>query len=109
MNRRSDLLDLRSQILRSAFVRGETSIHMESPRPKRPSRPPIQDDAREPTDYVILKRTHSAEIANHLLDVQTQMRRLEEERQGNEESKSESESESEEKKPPLVALESPPN
>jgi len=82
---------------------------MESRRPKRPSRPPTQDDSAEPTDYVILERTHSAEIADHLLDVQTQMRRLEEERKDNEESKSESESESEEKKPPLVALESPPN
>ena len=78
---------------------------MESRRPKRPSRPPTQDDSAEPTDYVILERTHSTEIADHLLDVQTQMRRLEEERKDNEESKSESEEEN----PPLVALESPPN
>ena len=68
---------------------------------KRPSRPPTQDEFREPTDYVILERTHSAEIANHLLDVQTQMIGLEEETQDNEESKSDSE----EKEPPLVASE----
>lgn len=60
-------------------MRGETSIHMESPRPKRPFRPPTPDDSREPTDYVIIDRTHSAEIANHLLEVQTPMSRLEEE------------------------------
>jgi hypothetical protein len=76
---------------------------MESRRPKTPSRPPTQHESGEPTDYVILERNHSAEIADHLLDVQTQMRHLEEERQDIEESKSE------EKEPPRVALESPPN
>src|SRR5271155_3231135 len=54
-------------------LRGETSIHMESPRPKRLSRPPTQGDSPEPTDYVILERTHSAEIANHTFDVQTRL------------------------------------
>jgi hypothetical protein len=85
-------------------MRGEISIHMESPRLKRPSRPPTQDDPREPTDCVILERTHSAEIADHPPNVQTQMSHPEEERQDNEESKSE-----EEENPPLVVLESPPN
>ena len=83
-------------------MRGETSIHMESLRPKRPARPPTQHDSREPTDYVILERTHSAEFENHLLE--TQMRRLEEETPDSEESALK-----EEKNPPLVALESPPN